>query len=49
MILDAPEPVRTALDPWGEVGARELELMRRVKARFDPFGTCNPGVFVGGI
>ncbi|MGH2895509.1 MAG: hypothetical protein ACRDPM_19895 [Solirubrobacteraceae bacterium] len=23
--------------------------MRRVKARFDPTHTCNPGLFVGGI
>ena len=43
---EAPARVREALDPWGEVGAGELELMRRVKARFDPDGTCNPGVFV---
>ncbi|HEY3185893.1 MAG TPA: FAD-binding oxidoreductase [Solirubrobacteraceae bacterium] len=49
VVLDAPDSVREALDPWGEVGTGELELMRRVKARFDPFGTCNPGVFAGGI
>ena len=48
----APDPgvvldgARDGLDPWGEIGAGELELMRRVKARFDPAGTCNPGVFV---
>jgi glycolate oxidase FAD binding subunit len=46
-VLDAPAAVRTALDPWGEADA--LELMRRVKRRFDPAGACNPGVFVGGI
>jgi glycolate oxidase FAD binding subunit len=49
VVLDAPDAVRDALDPWGEIGRGELELMRRVKARFDPFGTCNPGVFAGGI
>ena len=31
----------------GAIGA--VELMRRVKARFDPARVCNPGVFVGGI
>jgi FAD/FMN-containing dehydrogenase len=49
VVLDAPDAVRAGLDPWGEVGAGELELMRRVKARFDPAGACNPGIFVGGI
>ena len=37
------------VDPWPEVGSSELALMRRVKARFDPSGVCNPGVYVGGI
>jgi glycolate oxidase FAD binding subunit len=46
-VLDAPEGVRAALDPWGDSDA--TFLMRRVKQRFDPNGTCNPGTFVGGI
>ncbi len=34
----------------GEAGERAaVELMRSVKARFDPAATCNPGLFVGGI
>jgi glycolate oxidase FAD binding subunit len=52
VILDAPAALRAQVDPWGVDGERragELELMRRVKLRFDPSGTCNPGVFVGGI
>jgi glycolate oxidase FAD binding subunit len=49
-LLDAPEPVREAVDPWGPSPSEAaLELMRRVKARFDPAYACNPGVFVGGI
>jgi glycolate oxidase FAD binding subunit len=36
-------------DPWGSGEGPAIELMRRVKARFDPTGACNPGVFVGGI
>ena len=49
VVLDAPEEVRAALDPWGPVDDRTLALMRRVKQRFDPQGSCNPGIFVGGI
>jgi glycolate oxidase FAD binding subunit len=50
VILDAPLEVRGAVDPWGssQPGAA-LELMQRLKARFDPAYACNPGVFVGGI
>ena len=49
VVLDAPEAVREAIDPWGEADPGQLALMRRVKERFDPRGTCNPGLFVGGI
>ncbi len=42
----APEVIAT-LDPWGPSPA--LDLMRRVKAEFDPRGTLNPGRFIGGI
>jgi glycolate oxidase FAD binding subunit len=48
-VLDAPAELRATLDPWGASEGPALELMRRVKARFDPAGACNPGVFVGGI
>jgi glycolate oxidase FAD binding subunit len=49
VLLDAPAALRAAADPWGPVDAAQLELSRRVKARFDPDGRCNPGLFVGGI
>ncbi len=48
-LLDAPAGLRAEIDPWGPVQAPALELMRSVKARFDPTRTCNPGLFVGGI
>jgi glycolate oxidase FAD binding subunit len=49
VLQDAPQAVRAAAGVWGEVDAATLALMRRLKARFDPAGTCNPGIFVGGI
>jgi glycolate oxidase FAD binding subunit len=50
ILLDAPEALRTALDPWSGPGqGPPLELMRRVKQRFDPTTTCNRGLFAGGI
>jgi len=49
-LADAPESVRTAFDPWGSgAPTAVLDLMRSVKVRFDPTGTCNRGLFVGGI
>lgn len=35
------------IDPWGTSAA--LDLMRRIKAQFDPHNTLNPGRFMGGI
>jgi glycolate oxidase FAD binding subunit len=56
VLLDAPASARAAEDPWGvsqdaptSLDPPALELMRRIKLRFDPAGTCNPGLFVGGI
>jgi glycolate oxidase FAD binding subunit len=48
VVLDAPVAIREKLNVWGPQGAA-LGLMRRVKARFDPPGMLNPGIFVGGI
>jgi glycolate oxidase FAD binding subunit len=49
VLLDAPAQLREAGDPWGPVPTPALALMQRLKARFDPSGTCNPGIFAGGI
>jgi len=46
-VQDRPAGVHA--DPWGPVQPAALDLMRRLKLRFDPAGTCNPGLFVGGI
>jgi glycolate dehydrogenase FAD-binding subunit len=45
VVLDGPE----VLTRWEGHEGPAVELMRRVKQRFDPAGTCNPGTFVGGI
>jgi glycolate oxidase FAD binding subunit len=49
VLESAPAQLRAAVDPWGLGAGPELELLRRVKARFDPAGVCNPGRYVGGI
>ena len=47
VVLAAPPPVRSEVDSWGPVPG--LDLMRRVKERFDPDAVLAPGRFVGGI
>jgi glycolate oxidase FAD binding subunit len=49
MLFDAPDELRAELDPWGPVNDGALALMQRIKLRFDPRGTCSPGVFAGAI
>ena len=49
VVLDAPAYVRAHLDPWDQPETPALVLMRRVKQRFDPTATCNPGIFAGRI
>ena len=46
--LDLPG-ARGAVRAWNVPEGPELELMRDLKAQFDPAGICNPGVFVGSI
>ncbi|MDP9427411.1 MAG: FAD-binding oxidoreductase [Actinomycetota bacterium] len=48
VVLRAPEAARATLDHWGPVGDA-LDLMRRVKERFDPERRMSPGRFVGGL
>jgi glycolate oxidase FAD binding subunit len=47
--LDLPAGARRAVSPWTVPEGPELELMRQLKAQFDPAGVCNPGVFIGSI
>jgi glycolate oxidase FAD binding subunit len=47
VLLEALDGVRERLDPWGPVSG--IDLMRAVKAQFDPGRLLAPGRFVGGI
>jgi glycolate oxidase FAD binding subunit len=44
----APAVLKAHLDAWGKPGGA-FDVMRRLKAEFDPRGVCNPGRFLGGI
>jgi glycolate oxidase FAD binding subunit len=46
--LGCPVAVKRGLDVWGPPSDAQ-PLMVRIKRRFDPDGTLNPGRFVGGI
>jgi glycolate oxidase FAD binding subunit len=47
VVLDAPPALARKVDVWGFIPA--FEVMRRLKMRFDPNFTLNPGRFVGGL
>ncbi len=46
--LGCPPTVKRGLDVWGPPSDAQ-PLMVRIKQRFDPDGTLNPGRFIGGI
>jgi glycolate oxidase FAD binding subunit len=48
VVQEAPLSIKERLDVWGPVGDY-LGLTRRVKEKFDPGYTMNPGRFLGGI
>jgi len=48
VITDAPALVYESFDPWGTAPA-DIELQRRVVARFDPDRIVNPGRLPGGL
>ena len=48
VVQEAPLAVKERLDAWGPAGDY-LGLTRRVKEKFDPGYTMNPGRFLGGI
>ena len=48
VVLGCPVAVKRGLDAWGPPSDAQ-PLMVRIKQRFDPDGTLNPGRFVGGI
>jgi glycolate oxidase FAD binding subunit len=48
VVESAPAHAKRTLDVWGAAPAG-LEIMKRLKARFDPLGIFAPGRFVGGI
>lgn len=48
VVLGCPVPLKRALDVWGPPSDAQ-PLMVRIKQRFDPAGTLNPGRFIGRI
>ena len=50
VVESCPLDVKSGIDVWaGSAGASELEIMRRIKQKFDPAGILNPGRFVGRL
>jgi glycolate oxidase FAD binding subunit len=48
VIVRCPAEIKSQADVWGSAGDA-LQLMRNVKAQFDPTASLNPGRFIGGI
>ncbi|MGH3089329.1 MAG: FAD-binding oxidoreductase [Rubrobacteraceae bacterium] len=48
VVREAPASLKKRIEVWGPAGDY-FELTRRMKEKFDPSGTINPGRFLGGI
>jgi glycolate oxidase FAD binding subunit len=48
VVWDAPSEVKTRIPVWGP-DRPDWQLVRALKAQFDPVGILNPGRFVGGV
>ena len=48
MVELCPLPVKSQIDVWGDP-PDSLQIMQRIKAKFDPDGILNPGRFLAGI
>jgi glycolate oxidase FAD binding subunit len=48
VVEHCPLSIKRGIDVWGEA-PETIEIMRRIKDRFDPARVLNPGRFVGGI
>ena len=48
VVEHCPLPVKKRIDVWGDQ-PQAMELMRRIKQKFDPQGILNPGRFLGKI
>ena len=49
VLLDGPAGLRSDFDPWGPIDAGALQVMRRIKERFDTHRIFRPGAYLGGI
>jgi glycolate oxidase FAD binding subunit len=47
-VLGASHTIKQQFEPWG-YGGNAMEVMRRIKQKFDPNCILSPGRFVGGI
>jgi glycolate oxidase FAD binding subunit len=47
VVVEASDAAKRDVDVWGPV--RGMEIMRRIKERFDPDHRMSPGRFVGGL
>lgn len=47
-VLEAPKAIKNQFEPWGYNG-NALDMMGKIKQKFDPNNILSPGRFVGGI